>query len=180
MAKKEDLSFISTITDEQARRVLALFLQENPKFIPKAAAIANDLLSGIDEEEVSERICDSLTNLDVEQLWQESGKTRHGYVDPYDHSYEKMVDKIESYLQEMMRYLDRNMVDDARIYCRGIIKGICVYMFEEAGEFADWSLDNEDGLTYDVIRRWKTKNNNQDIIAELESWRNDCLKMKSR
>ncbi|PWR76339.1 hypothetical protein ACKUB1_12550 [Methanospirillum stamsii] len=180
MTKKDDLLFLSTITDDQARRVLTLLLQENPKLISKATAIAKDLLSGTDEEEISESVCDALSDLDVHVLWEESGKTYHGYVDPYEHSYEMMEDKIEPFLDDMERYLDRNMVDDAFSYCKGIMKGICVYMSEEAGEFADWAVDSDDGLTYDVIERWKTKNNNPDIITGLEAWRKECLKMKSR
>ena len=89
-----------------------------------------------------------------------------------------MEEKIEPFLDEMERYFDRKMVDDAHVYCRGIIRGICVYMSEEAGEFADWAVDNDDGLTYDVIERWKTKNQKPEIIADLETWRIECLKSK--
>lgn len=176
MTKKQDQKFLSTLTDDQAQRVLTHLLQENQELIPAAATIAREILSGIDEDEISERVCDALSELDVQDLWQESGKTRYGYVDPYEHSYEMMEEKIEPFLDEMERSFDREMVDDALACCRGIIKGICVYMSEEAGDFADWAMDSDDGLTYDVIERWKTKNNNPDTVAELESWRKECLK----
>ncbi len=178
MTKKQDLAFLATLTDDQAQRVLTHLLKENPKLIPVAAAFARETLSGIDEDEISERVCDALSDLDVEVLWQESGKTRYGYVDPYDHSYEMMEEKIDPFLDEMERYLDREMIDGALSCCRGIIKGICVYMSEEAGDFGDWAADSDDGLTYDVIERWKRNVNNPDTIAELEAWRKECLKKK--
>ena len=180
MTKKHDLSFLSTITADQAFRVLALLLDENPKLIPKAALIAKTLLSDVDEEEICTDVCNALSVLDVHDLWEQSGRTRHGYVDPCELSYEMMEEKIEPFLDEMERYFDRKMVDDAHVYCRGIIRGICVYMSEEAGEFADWAVDNDDGLTYDVIERWKTKNQKPEIIADLETWRIECLKSKSQ
>jgi hypothetical protein len=178
MTKKQDLAFLSTLTDDQAQRVLNHLLEENPKLIPIAVAFARETLSGIDEHRISDRVCAALSDLDVEDLWQESGKTRYGYVDPHDHSYEMMEGKIDPFLDEMERYQDRGMIDDALACCRGIIKGICVYMSEEAGDFADWAADSDDGLTYDVIERWKTKDNNPDTIAKLEAWRNECLKKK--
>lgn len=177
MTKKHDLSFLSTITDDQASRVLTHLLNENPELISKAASIAKTLLSDVDEEEICKDVCDALSELDVHDLWEQSGRTRYGYVEPCEHSYEMMEDKIEPFLDEMERYLDRKMVDDAHAYCRGIIRGICVYMSEEAGEFADWAVDNDDGLTYDVIERWKLKNKKPEIIADLEAWRNECLKI---
>jgi len=173
-----DQAYLSTLTDDQAQRVLIHLLHANPALIPKAAAIAREFLSGIDEEEISDRVCSVLSNLNVRDLWQESGSTRHGYVDPYEHSYEMMEDKIEPFLEEMERYLDRKMTDEALAYCMGVIRGICTYMFEKAGEFADWAVDSEDNLTYEVIERWKTMNKDPDTIAGLEAWRNTCLKQE--
>ena len=60
-----------------------------------------------------------------------------------------------------------------RICCRGSGVG---NMFEEADEFADWAVDSEDNLSYEVIIRWKKKNTDPEVIAELEAWRNTCLK----
>ena len=179
MTKKQDLAFLSTLTDDQAQRVLNSLLKENPKLIPVAAALAREFLSEIDDDGISEQVCDALTGLDVHDLWEESGSTRDGYVDPYDHSYEMMEERIEPFLEEMERYLERGMIEEALACCKGIIKGICVYMFEEAGEFADWAVDSEDNLTYDVIEQWKVKNKNAKILEELEAWRTECLKKKS-
>lgn len=178
MTRDKDRRYLSTLTDDQAGQVLMILLEDNPSLIPKAAEIARDLLSGIDEEEVSAEVCEALSDLDVHDLWQQSGKTRYGYVDPYEHSYEMMEEKIEPFLDALDRYLEREMIDEALAYTRGIIRGICVYMFEEAGEFADWAVDGEDGLTYDVIERWKLKNNDPVHIETLEEYRNQCLNKK--
>lgn len=180
MTKKQNQKFLSTLSDYQAQRVLAHLLQENQELVPAAATIARKILSGIDEDEISEQVRNTLSELDVQDLWEESGKTRYGYVDPYDHSYEMMEDKIEPFLDEMEQYLNREMPNDALAYCRGIIKGICVYMSDEAGEFANWAGDSDDGLTSDVIERWKTSNDDPDTVAGLEIWRIDCLKRKNR
>lgn len=175
-ADKDEMAYLSTLTDNQAHLVLVHLLRSDPSLIHRAADIARDLLSGIDEEGITAEVCGALGVLDVHQLWDESGSTRDGYVDVSEHSYEMMEEIIEPFLEEMERYLDRGMYDDALAYSRGIIKGICVYMTEEAGEFADWAVDNDDGLTYDVIERWKAANPDPAGITELEVFRNECLK----
>jgi len=176
MTSDKDRKYLSTLTDDQARRVLMILLDDNPSLIPRSVEIAQDFLVDVDEEEVSAEVSDALSDLDVHDLWEQSGKTRYGYVDPYEHSYEMMEEKIEPFLNALDRYLEREMIDEALAYTRGIIRGICVYMFEEAGEFADWAVDSEDGLTYDVIERWKQRNNDPAHIEALEEYRGQCLK----
>ena len=129
MTNKQDQKFLSTLTDDQAQRVLHQLLRTNSSLIPKAAVIAREILSGIDEEKISDRVCSTLSGLDVHDLWAESGKTRHGYVDPYEHSYEMIENIIEPFLEEMERYMSRKMLGEAMACCRGIIRGICIYMF---------------------------------------------------
>lgn len=174
----DDLKFLSTLSDSQARMVLNSLIQNKPSLLSIAADIARSLVTGKEEDTVANEVCNSLMDLDVHQLWEESGSRYDGYVDPYEHSYEMMEEIIEPYLYEMDSYLDREMMDEALACCRGIMKGICEYMFEHAGEFADWAVDSEDGLTYDVIERWKDKNQNSEIVTELEAFRDKCLKDK--
>lgn len=156
--------------------VLNSLLHTKPSLVQVAADIARDLVSGKDEEEIADDVCSSLAELDVHQLWEESGGRYDGYVDPYEHSYDMMSEVVDPFIDEMESYLDRGMMDEARACCRGIMKGICVYMYEQGGEFVDWAEDNEDGLTDDVIERWKRKNQDQEMISELESFRDECLK----
>lgn len=172
---ESNLEFLSTLTDNQAHLVLIHLLRAHPSLSEEAVEIARDLVSGIDEDEIADEVCDALTSLDVHQLWEESGGSRDGYVDPYEHSYEMMADIIEPYCEEMERYLDREMGDEALAYCRGIIRGLCIYMHKEAGEFADWAVDHEKGLTYDVIDRWKAGCPDPDLLSELEAFRDTCL-----
>jgi len=42
-------------------------------------------------------------------------------------------------------------------------------MFEEAGDFVAWATDSNYGLTYDVIERWKTNDNNPDTKPGFEA-----------
>ena len=174
-SNEHDMNFLSTLTDNQAHLVLIHLLRDKPALIPKAVEIAREQTSGIDEDEIADEVCSALSVLDVRQLWDESGGTRDGYVDPNEHSYEMMEEIIEPYIEEMERYIDREMPEEALGYCRGIIKGVCTYMQEEAGEFADWATDSDDGLTADVITRWSKKTPDPDVIAELESFRTECL-----
>ncbi|HWQ66596.1 MAG TPA: hypothetical protein VN372_06975 [Methanospirillum sp.] len=174
-SQEPGFDFLSTLTDNQAHLVLIHLLRDNPSLTDEAVAIARDLISGIDEEEIADQVCSALSDLDVHQLWEESGGKHDGYVDPYEHSYTMMEEIIEPYCDEMERYLDREMQGEARAFCRGIIRGVCVYMHEEGGEFADWAVDNEDGLTYDVIERWKEKCPDPDLIRDMELFRVHCL-----
>lgn len=169
------LDFLSTLTDNQAHLVLIHLIRSHPSLTEEATFIARDLVSGIDEGEITDEVCNALSDLDVHQLWEEPGGRHDGYVDPCEHAYEMIEEIIEPYCEEMERYLDRNMTEEAVAYCRGIIRGICVYMKDEAGEFADWAVDNKDGLTYDVIERWNGKCTDPDLLQDLETFRKKCL-----
>ena len=170
-----DKDFLSTLTDNQAHLVLIHLLHSHPSLTDEATAIARELLSGIDEEEIAAQVCSDLSDLDLHQLWEESGGSRDGYVDPYEHSYEMMEEIIKPYCDEMERFLDREMIGEALSYCRGIIRGVCTYMHTEAGEFADWAVDTEDGLTYDVIEKWKARYPDPETISDLETFREECF-----
>lgn len=167
--------FLSTLTDNQAHLVLIHLIRSNPSLVEEATAIARDLVSGIDEGEIADEVCHALSDLDVHQLWEESGSSHNGYMDPYEHSYTMMEEIIQPYCREMEIFLDREMKDEAVSYARGIIRGICGYIRDEAGEFADWSLDNENGLTQTIIEQWKVKCPDPDLIRDLEAFREKIL-----
>jgi hypothetical protein len=63
------------------------------RFLHGIVEIASQHLKQIDSEDIAESVYAELERLDVEEVWDRSGKTRHGYVDPGEAA-DSMIDEI--------------------------------------------------------------------------------------
>lgn len=91
--------------------------------------IAFDYLSKVDIDEISQHVFDELNSLEVEELWNQSGSTRYGYVDPNERSWEMFEEQLEPFIDQMEKYQNLSMYTEAKRYCLGILKGI--YKFKK-------------------------------------------------
>ena len=75
-------SIIDQLSPDEALEVLKVLIREDESLIGKIEKIAHEILSDIDIEEIASALYLELDSLDVEELWDRSGRTRHGYVEP--------------------------------------------------------------------------------------------------
>ena len=131
------------------------------------------ILSEVDNEEIACDVFFDLDSIEVEELWDRSGKSRHGYVDPVDEAYVMFEETIEPYLAEMKKYQKMGLQKQAKNLCIGIIEGIRQYDSESKSEFLDWAVDIPSEYLSEVVDKWKKGNPDVLDIKEIEELLND-------
>jgi hypothetical protein len=159
---------LEIIKPDDALRILRQLAQQNNEVKEKIQQLAMEILSDVDPEEVSDDVYSELDGLDVEELWDRSGKTRHGYVDPVDEAYEMFEKVLNPFIDEMKRYQKMGLNEEAKKYCIGIIMGISKFSEESNSEFLEWAVDAPSEYLSTVVDEWKKGNPGAEEVKEIE------------
>ncbi len=89
-------------------------------------------LSGEDVEEVAAALYDELDALEVEEVWDRAGRTRHGYVETSEVASQMIEAVLAPYLEELSRYQALGLNLEAGEMCQGLLLGL--YQFEHEFE----------------------------------------------
>ena len=172
----EKKSILDHLTQD-AFAVLKILAGEDENIAHRIERIAREYLSGVDFEDIASEVYFELNNVDVEEVWRRSGRTRHGYVDPTEMAWEMFENALEPFLEELRKYQKLSMYDEAKNYCMGILKGI--YRFEkelkvDPDNFGAW---NDLGLALGRLGRNEEALNSFDRCIEIDphiahSWHN--------
>ncbi|MBI4647789.1 MAG: hypothetical protein HY738_14670 [Bacteroidia bacterium] len=108
--------------------------------------------------------------LDVDDLYNSSGGSRYGYVDPADRSWEMFEEVLEPFEEQLKKYYKLSMFNAAKMYCMGILKGLYIYEKEAVSEFADWVTDASGENFERILSDWKKEQKNPADIAEMENF----------
>jgi len=142
-------------------------LANEPALVKKAYDIALELVGDSNVDDISDEVYDALDSLDVDDLYNSSGRTRYGYVDPTERAWEMFEEELSPFLDEMKKNQKRALPSTAKIHCIGIIKGLLRYEKESYSDFADWVEDAPGEFIITVIEEWKKGNPSDDDIAEV-------------
>jgi hypothetical protein len=158
---------LDSLAPEQAQHVLYHLVRTDPAIAARAEDIADTLLSDVCSDSVAEMLACDLSCLAIEDVWANSGRTRDGdYVDTTDCAWEMMDEVVSSYTDEMMAYMDRDMPDESRHYCLGILIGLRHIREEDTPlcvEVPDFCSD-----TFDIVREeWEKAIHDTEQIALL-------------
>jgi hypothetical protein len=134
----------------------------------KIEDIAKDYLCDIDIEGIAEDLFYELNLLEVEVLWDRSGKTRNGYVDESEAADTMFEEVLETYTDELSKYLKLFMYDEAKSYCKGILLGIRKFEMESTTEFKTWAVDVPSERFDEILSFWKKEQLNLQDIEEME------------
>ena len=134
-------NFIDKINNEDAYFILKRLIESDEKIAQKAELIADDYFCEVDNEQIANNIFIELDYLEVEELWDSSGSTRYGYIEPHERAYEMVEECIEDYIDEMEKFHKLSKFKACREYCIGILKGLMKYKKEATNEFKDWAVD---------------------------------------
>lgn len=167
MPKKKGV--LDEIDEEEAYIILKRLANEDNDVKKRIEKIALDYLSDVDIDEIAEHIFAVLDSIEVEDLWNQSGKTRYGYVDPNERAWEMFEERLEPFIDQMEKYQNLSMHTEAKRYCLGILKGI--YKFEKRAttEFADWVIDAPQENFNAVYDKWRKRHKDQEDIREVEN-----------
>jgi hypothetical protein len=153
--KRKKGSVFNHITSEDALGILRTLAEEDKNITRKIERIAKEYQRGVDPDGIASDVYFELDHLEVEELWDRSGRTRHGYVDPADMAWEMFEEALEPFLEEMRKYQKLSMAVEAKNYCMGILKGIYRFEKESYSEFIDWAGDAPRECFETILDEWK-------------------------
>ena len=87
---------LENIRAEDALDILKNLAKDNEEIASQIEDISKDSLKKIDINEIAENVEFDLSNIDVEELWDRSGRTRYGYVEPGEMA-DEMIEEVLDY-----------------------------------------------------------------------------------
>lgn len=155
---------------EQAIAILKKIVEEQPSVDHLIQKILNQLDFQLDHITIAQEIFITLDLIDVEDLWHNSGPTRYGYVDPGELAFEMVEDAIAPYLEKFKQYLSNSKLNEAKIICMGILKGLHDFENKSNSQFKDWAPDVTDTLQRDLLNEWEKSCNDQILLNEVNEF----------
>ena len=125
-------------------------------------------LRKVDADAIAEDVFSELNALEVEELWDNSGRTRHGYVEPWELGHTMAEDAVEPFVSDIIKYRDLGMKREEMEACRGVIRGLVMYENEGSNEFKDWIPDSIMDIAKGIVKDYG-KHNTKEDTASVES-----------
>jgi len=136
--------------------VLKTLARGDERLATRIAEIAMAHLDAVDWEEVAFELYEELEFLEVEEVWDQAGPTRHGYVDPGEAADEMVDEIVEPYLEEPKKLQALGMSAQANRMCMGLLLGLYKFEHESTSKFKDWAGDAPIVFAETVVDAWKT------------------------
>ena len=164
--------------DDQIRRCLLHLTLTSPTIGEQVKVCLKKQVQCYDREAIAGSVFAGLSCLDVEDLWDQSGRTRDGYVDVGEKAYEMFTESIDDEVEQMKKLLDLSQYPDAQEYCMGIILGLDRYG-KSGSEFLDWSEDSPLGYMGEVVDEYmkldKNPRRRKEVDDLYQSLINPCV-----
>ncbi|HVR87674.1 MAG TPA: hypothetical protein VMU54_25330 [Planctomycetota bacterium] len=117
-------NLLERLQPDEAKTVLHRLLKEEPRLHAKAVAIAQELFSDIESEEVAFGIERDLESLDIDDLNDRTGEHGGGYVDPGEAAWVLIREAAEPFLADLNRRRELGRGKEAVEICKGIVLGL--------------------------------------------------------
>ena len=164
---KSQLKFVEALSREASIEIL-LELCNDSALAERIVAMVKSDLSDVDADEVADEVFRSLNLIQVEDLWDNSGRNRWGYQEPTEVAFEMLEDEVRFCIQEMEKYCSLGMKREEKEYCKGIISGLLHYGQDGNNEFRDWCPDGPYTIAENIIYDWK-QNHSTEEIEEIQA-----------
>ena len=158
---KEDEIF-EKISPNEALEILRQIAKADKNLKKKIIELAEVLFRDVDVDDICDAVFDALDEIDVHELWDRAGPKRDGYTSTEEMSVEMFEEALEPFVQEMERLLNLNMLQEAKLYCMGILKGIYQYEQDSQSEFKDWAADVPGETFGCILSQWGKNRNKKD------------------
>ena len=152
---KDPREIIDHLSPTDALSVLRTLADSDEALARRIAEMATARLSGVDLEEVAAVLYDELDTLEVEEVWDRAGRTRHGYVEPGEAADQMIEEVLEPFLEELTKYQKIGMNTEANRMCMGLLLGLYRFKHESTSEFKDWAPDAPGIFAETVVDAWK-------------------------
>jgi hypothetical protein len=167
---------IDQLSPDDALSILRTLAESDEQIASRIAEIAVTHLSKVDPEEVAADLYDELDLLEVEEVWDRAGSTRHGYVEPHEAAYEMVEEVIGPFLEELKKYQKLGMNTEANRMCMGLLWGLYQFEHDSTSEFKNWAPDVSGEFAWEVVDVWKAGSPSQADIAAVKTFVEDELR----
>lgn len=171
---------LQSISADEALSVLHQLVATSPAIRKKVEEIALTLLADVDVEDVADEVLWELESLVVEDVWDQSGSTRDGYVDPGDYAWQMFEDVLAPFLEQLRKCQKLSMNDQAKLYCMGILEGIHRFETDSTTEYKDWAVDAPGEYFVRIYNEWKKEAKRKKDITEVKSFIRDLDPEKAK
>jgi len=173
----EKKQIMDDIRARHAYEILNRLADEDAKISKRIEKLASEYLREVDTDDVADGVFHDLDSLEVEDVWDNSGGTRHGYVDPYELASKMFEEVLEPYLEDLRKFQKLSMDEEAKLHCMGILKGIYKFEIDATTEFQDWSGDDPHVYFIQVFEEWEEGNKDINNLEEMHLFiKKNCAK----
>jgi hypothetical protein len=172
---REPRQIIDHLSPADALSILEALADSDEQLAARIAEMATARLRGVDPEEVAAVLYDELDALEVEEVWDRAGPTRHGYVDPGEAADEMIEEVVEPLLEELKKYQALGMNTEANRMCMGLLLGLYRFEHESTSEFKKWAGDAPGAFADAVVDAWKAGSPSRADVAAVKAFIEDEL-----
>lgn len=167
---KDLKNLLDKISPNEAFGILRLLARTDKQIKKKILDIAEHMIKDIEYESISDDVFLVLDAIDVNELWNSSGSTPDGYISTDEMAFEMIEKELEPFQNEVFRLMELDMVQEAKLYCMGVLKGIYKYEHESDSEFKNWAVDIPGECFHDLLEKWKKRSKMKSDIKEMNEF----------
>lgn len=173
--KIDPIKVIEQLSPSEALDILKVLAEGDEAIAARIAEIATERMSQVDPDAVAFELYTELSLLEVEEVWDRAGPSRHGYVHPTEAADEMVQEIMEPYLDEIRKLHRLKMNWQANRLCMGLLLGLYQFEQESDSEFLDWAPDVLSSFAWTVLDTWKEGQPSQDDVGALRAFIEDRL-----
>ena len=166
--KRRQSNIVETITAADALAILRRLVERDAQMAKQIEDVAIEIFSDVDIDSVASEVLWELESLNVEDVWDRSGSTRDRYVDPGDAAWRMFEDALLPFQEQVEKYRQLSMNQEAKLVCMGILKGIYDFHKESDPEYKDWAVDAPAEYFHAVLHDWQKSTNKRSDLAEMK------------
>jgi len=169
MATKKK-QILDDVCARYAYEILKRLADEDANISKRIDELALEYLVEVNPDHIAESVFSDLDHLAVEDVWDNSGRTRDGYVDPYELASEMFEEALEPYIDELTKCQELSLAEEAKLHCMGILKGIYKFEKEAITEFQDWAVDDPHDNFRHTLEEWRKRNKDPKDLEEMDEF----------
>ena len=146
---------LDSITGADALAILKVLAARDKSLAQEIDAVAIELFSHVEIDEMAANVQMELETLQVEDVWDRAGAKRDGYVDPGEAASEMFDEALRPFRDEVDKYKRLSMQQEAEFAYQGILKGIYDFHKESSTEYEQWAVDVASEYFGVVLDDWK-------------------------
>ncbi len=163
-------NFLDEISPNDALQVLRKLCDVDPDLRQRIQCEALKLLSNGDADKIADEVYCELDGIDVEELWDRSGPSRHGYSSPEEMAVEMLEELLQRYIDRVKKYHEIGMAQQSREYCMGVLQGIYEFDHRSKSQFKEWAMDVPSECFGALLSDWRRGCSQKDDLVKMNKF----------